>query len=141
YFLTTGRHPFKGTSPGETLHKIISGKLKPPSAIVGDYPPELEAVVCKALNKSPDERWATANDMLSALERAMPQCLEGSFEVKVADFMSQLLGHRLRERRAELRLAQQMLDGSGVLGVSLEGMSSGSLRAISVETDGAKSDD
>jgi serine/threonine protein kinase len=135
YFLTTRRHPFKGANPGETLQKICSNQpAEPPSTFVADYPAELEAVVCKALNKNPRDRWATANDMLSALERAMPQCLDGSFEIQVAEYMSQLLGNRSRERRTELRLAQQMLDGrSGALSLDAMAGSSGSLGAISVD--------
>jgi serine/threonine-protein kinase len=132
YYLTTGRHPFRGTTPGETLRNICSTPpAKRPSEIVADYPPELESVVEKALQKSPDDRWPSAHDMLSALERAIPQCLDGSFEIQVASYMSQLLGNRSRERRTELRLAQQMLDGTRADGVHVDG-SSGSLRALAL---------
>jgi tRNA A-37 threonylcarbamoyl transferase component Bud32 len=136
YLLTTGRHPFKAASPGETLQNIISSTPPAsPSKIVPGYPAELEAVVLKALSKAPDDRWATANDMLSALERAMPQCLDGSFEVKVAKYMGHLLGNRAHERRTELRLAHQMLDKLRADGLPVDAMmgSSGSLRAMSVD--------
>jgi serine/threonine-protein kinase len=141
YYLTTGRHPFRGTTPGETLRNICStSPAKRPSEIVPGYPPELERVVEKALQKSPADRWATAHDMLAALERAMPQCLDGSFEVQIAGYMTKLLGNRSRERRTELRLAQQMLDGvRGDLPHDHLTGSSGSLRAIAVERGDAKS--
>jgi serine/threonine-protein kinase len=137
YFLSTGRHPFRGTNAGETLRNICSlAPPRAPSSIVADYPVELERVVMKALHKAPDERWETAHDMLTALERAMPQCLDGSFEAQVAAFMSQLLGNRCRERRTELKLAQQMLNAARGEGLALDPLTgssgSGSLRAISV---------
>jgi len=142
YLLTTGRHPFKAANPGETLQNICSSKPPAfPSTIVPGYPAELEAVVLRALSKAPDDRWATANDMLSALERAMPQCLDGSFEVKVATYMSHLLGNRERQRRTELRLAHQMLDRLRADGVPADAMmgGSGSLRAMSIDPTGTKS--
>jgi len=132
YLLTTGRHPFKGVHTAETLQNICS-KRPPrfPSAIIPGYPPELEAVVLKSLAKEPDDRWPTANDMLSALERAMPQSLDGSFEVQVADYMNDLLGDRVRERRMQLRVAQEQADRARPDGVSTPG-SYGSLRALTV---------
>src|SRR5258706_16195648 len=100
YHMTTGRHPFRGATPGETLRNICSTTpAKRPSEIVAGYPIELEQVVEKALQKSPDERWSTAHDMLAALERAMPQCLDGSFEVQIANYMNQPLSNPPRERR------------------------------------------
>jgi hypothetical protein len=81
--------------------------------------------------------------MLSALERAMPQCLDGSFEIQVANYMSQLLGNRSRERRTELRLAQQMLDGARGDGMPIDHLtgSSGSLRALAVGGDAKPQED
>jgi serine/threonine-protein kinase len=132
YLLTTGRHPFKGVHTAETLQNICS-KRPPrlPSAIIPGYPPELEAVVLKALAKDPNDRWPTANDMLSALERAMPQSLDGSFEVQVAEYMNDLLGDRVRERRMQLRVAQEQADRARPDGMSSPG-SYGSLRALTV---------
>jgi serine/threonine-protein kinase len=132
YLLTTGRHPFKGVHTAETLQNICSKRPpRSPTSIIPGYPPELEAVVLKSLGKDPNDRWATANDMLSALERAMPQSLDGSFEVQVADYMNELLGDRVRERRMQLRVAQEQADRARPDGMSSPG-SYGSLRALTV---------
>jgi serine/threonine protein kinase len=136
YLLTTGRHPFKGVHTAETLQNICS-KRPPrlPTSIIPGYPPELEQVVLTALGKDPNDRWPTANDMLSALERSMPQSLDGSFEVQVADYMNELLGDRVRERRMQLRVAQEQADRARPDGLSSPG-SYGSLRALTVGADG-----
>jgi serine/threonine-protein kinase len=136
YLLTTGRHPFKGVHTAETLQNICS-KRPPrlPTSIIPGYPPELEAVVLKSLAKDPNDRWPTSVDMLSALERAMPQSLDGSFEVQVADYMNELLGDRVRERRLQLRTAQEQADRARPDGVSSPG-SYGSLRALTVGGEG-----
>ena len=136
YLLTTGRHPFKGVHTAETLQNICSKRPpRAPTSIIPGYPPELEAVVLTSLAKDPNDRWATANDMLSALERAMPQSLDGSFEVQVADYMNELLGDRVRERRMQLRVAQEQADRARPDGLSSPG-SYGSLRALTVGADG-----
>ncbi len=136
YLLTTGRHPFKGVHTAETLQNICS-KRPPrlPTSIIPGYPSELEAVVLQSLAKDPNDRWPTANDMLSALERAMPQSLDGSFEVQVAEYMNELLGDRVRERRMQLRVAQEQADRARPDGVSSPG-SYGSLRALTVGGEG-----
>jgi serine/threonine-protein kinase len=135
YFLTTGRHPFIGENTAQTLQNITSKKPpEPPSSLVAGYPLELEAVVMKALGKEPNDRWASASDMLSALEVAVPACHEGSFEGRVGEFMKELFGERARERRAQLRLAQEIADRSLPESQrSSSPTSVGSLRAVSFD--------
>jgi serine/threonine-protein kinase len=134
YYMTTGRHPFLGQNPGETLGKIVQSMPERPSAVVPGYPAKLEAVVLKALSKNPDDRWATASDMLVALEAAMPGCHDGSFTASVADYMTFLFGDRARERRSQLRVAQEM--ANRMLPESQRPSATGSIssiRAVSVD--------
>jgi serine/threonine-protein kinase len=136
YQITTGKHPFRGENPGETLQNICAERgPTPPSAFLPDYPAELEAVVLKALAKNPDDRFSSANEMLTALERAMPGPLEASFEVQVADYLKQLFGSRTTERRTALRVAQERVDQQRA--ESSSQISLGTLRAIAIDrTDG-----
>jgi serine/threonine-protein kinase len=132
YLLTTGKHPFRGEHPGATVQNICAEHgPTPPSAILSDYPPALEQVVLKALAKNPEERFASANDMLTALEAAMPGPLEASFEVQVAAYLKGLFGTRATERRAAIRLAQEHADRQRA--ESSSSISVGTLRAISVD--------
>lgn len=132
YQITTGKHPFRGENPGETLQNICSERgPTPPSAFLPDYPAELEAVVLKALAKNPDQRFSSANEMLTALERAMPGPLEASFEVQVAEYLKQLFGSRTTERRTALRVAQERVDQ--LRAESSSQISLGTLRAIAID--------
>ncbi|MGE0325203.1 MAG: protein kinase [Polyangiaceae bacterium] len=110
YTLTTGRHPFRGDTPAATIRNVLTRPVTPPGRIVEDYPVELEAIVMRALAREPNERFQTAHELLSALERAAPEWLEGSFEVSVAGYMRALLGDQAALRRAELKRAQADLD-------------------------------
>jgi len=140
YLLTTGRHPFKGESASETVRNIASpAPALPPSAIVADYPPALEAVILRALQKPPEARFATAEEMACALEEAMPQCLERSFDAKVGEYLSSILGSRGIERRRQLRLAEERIDrGRDSTGQAPSSSSYGSLRAVSIERTGSE---
>jgi len=138
YQISTGKHPFRGENPGETLQNICSERgPTPPSAFVSDYPAELEAVVMKALAKKPEHRFSSATEFLTALERAMPGPLEASFQVQVADYLKQLFGSRTSERRAALRVAQERLDQ--LRAESSSQISLGTLRAIAIDRDGTGS--
>jgi eukaryotic-like serine/threonine-protein kinase len=135
YQITTGKHPFRGENPAETLQNICAERGPvPPSAFLPDYPAELEAVVLKALAKNPDQRFSSANELLTALERAMPGPLEASFEVQVAEYLKQLFGPRATERRAALRVAQERIDQQRA--ESSSQISLGTLRAIAIDRDG-----
>jgi eukaryotic-like serine/threonine-protein kinase len=132
YAITTNKHPFRGAHPGETLQNICSDRAPtPPSAFLSDYPAALEQVVMKALSKAPDQRFSTANEMLEALERAMPEALEQSFEVEVASYLRGLYGAQAAARRAAIREAQEHADR---MRADSSASSVGTLRAISIDS-------
>jgi len=137
YQITTGTHPFRGENLAETVQNICADQSPaPPSTLVADYPAELEAVVLKALAKNPDQRFSSANELLTALEKAMPRPLEASFQVQVAEYLAQLLGTRATARRTALRTAQERADRQRG-GVS-SSTSQGTLRAIAIDQSDAR---
>jgi eukaryotic-like serine/threonine-protein kinase len=140
YALTTGHHPWKGDHPGATTERLCSDRpVTPPSAIVDDYPAGLEAVVLRALQKNADERFASAHDMLCALQDAVPDSLEANAEARVADFMSGLVGPRGVERRKRVRLAGELLDQRRALaGHTIGTGSSGSTSAVAMDRTGMR---
>ena len=69
YELTAGRRPFRGDTDFVILDQIVHHGAKPPSTIVADYPPELEAIVMKLLERDPNQRYATGDDATQALEQ------------------------------------------------------------------------
>ena len=65
YQLLTGRKPFTAKRLPQVLDKVMS---EPPAPIsVAEAPPELAAIVMKALEKEPDKRYQRMIDMLQAL--------------------------------------------------------------------------
>ena len=68
YELTTGTRAFRGESDLITLERITTGEVAPPSQVVPGYPPELEAIVMKAMRVDPDARYQSAGALGRALE-------------------------------------------------------------------------
>src|SRR5256714_2521345 len=68
YELLTGRVPFDGDSPVTIALKQVSELPIPPSAYNPAVPPELDAIVLRALEKDPARRFADADEMIAELE-------------------------------------------------------------------------
>ncbi len=69
--IVTGR-PLHGGLGGEALLDIVrSGFVEPPSTYARDIPPELEAIVMKALESRKEERYATARELGNAIARVL----------------------------------------------------------------------
>jgi beta-lactam-binding protein with PASTA domain/predicted Ser/Thr protein kinase len=69
YELLTGTVPFSGDSPVEIAMKHISAAPRPPSAHRADIPAELDKIVLRALAKSPEQRFKSAEEMERDLAR------------------------------------------------------------------------
>jgi lipoprotein-anchoring transpeptidase ErfK/SrfK len=70
YQLLTGKRPFDGDTDFATIQQIVGHAPALPSAFNAKLPAALDAVVAKALAKSRDLRYASAQDFLTALQAA-----------------------------------------------------------------------
>ena len=71
YELLTGQPPFRGDNPVAVAFQHVKDIPPPPSSIDRDISPEADAIVAKALEKNPDDRYSTAGEMRDDLERAL----------------------------------------------------------------------
>lgn len=71
YELIVGQVPFSGDTPYSVIHDHIYRALPAPTAINPEVPPEVEAVLVKALAKNPPDRFQTARAMIDALRHAI----------------------------------------------------------------------
>lgn len=67
YEMLTGRVPFDGDRPVTVAMKQINEPPVPPRVFAQEIPPELDAVVMKALSKRPEDRYQSAEDFTAAL--------------------------------------------------------------------------
>ncbi|TDD59016.1 Stk1 family PASTA domain-containing Ser/Thr kinase [Kribbella antibiotica] len=71
YELLVGRPPFVGESPVSVAYQHVREQPLPPSSFDPDIPPEVDAVVLKALVKNRDERYQSAVEMRQDLHRVL----------------------------------------------------------------------
>ncbi len=69
YELLTGEPPFTGDSPVAVAYQHVREDPKPPSEVNPSIPPQLDAVVLKALSKNPLNRYQSAAEMRSDIVR------------------------------------------------------------------------
>ena len=69
YELLTGRPPFVGDSPVAVAYQHVREQAQPPSDHDTDLPPEVDAIVMKALAKRVEDRYQSAAAMRSDIER------------------------------------------------------------------------
>ncbi len=70
YEMFTGRVPFQGETPYATIMSHINDPLPAPRALNPRISPAVEIVLEKALAKDREERYASAHELMTALENA-----------------------------------------------------------------------
>jgi len=71
YELLTGRPPFTGDSPVAIAYQHVREQPIPPSRIDPEVPAWADAIVLKAMEKDPNDRYQTAGDMRNDIQRAL----------------------------------------------------------------------
>src|SRR6516162_5470861 len=68
YEILTGKSPYPSDTPLATLWKRMQEPVTPPSQLEPDLPPALDAIVVKALQIVPENRFGSAREMAHQLE-------------------------------------------------------------------------
>jgi serine/threonine protein kinase len=69
YELAAGRAVFPAEEPAVLVRQIVHDEPTPPSAVDAAFPNDLETVLLKALQKEPQDRYATASELADDLDR------------------------------------------------------------------------
>ncbi|MGE3408452.1 MAG: protein kinase [Pirellulales bacterium] len=69
YEMLTGRPPFRGASPMDTLQQVQNQPVVPPRQLQPGVPRDLETICLKALEKEPARRYASAEMLTAELRR------------------------------------------------------------------------
>jgi serine/threonine-protein kinase len=108
--LTTGKRLFKGAGDYETLKLICDREYPTPSQVRPDYPPELEAIVMRALQKDRDKRYQSAREMQQALEDFARKERIPVSTIALNHFMQSLFEEKLAAQKEALLQGKQLAD-------------------------------
>lgn len=103
YEMISGRQAFRRDSLVETLHAIL--KDEPPELTDAEAPPAIEAVIRRCLEKKPDDRFQSGQDLAFHLEALGDRSLAGNVR-------------RAPERTPRRRLLWSMIAVAGLLAVA-----------------------
>lgn len=92
YCLLTGRPPFRGHSTMVTLQQIINDLPVPPRLLSPEIPPDLESIVLKCLEKRPQDRYHSADELRLDLQRFLNGDAVTAASVNLIGYVGRVLG-------------------------------------------------
>jgi serine/threonine protein kinase len=112
YEITVGRRLFRGVA-NEVVQKLIAGEIEPPTFSRRNFPPALESIVMRALEKHPADRYQSAYDLADDLETFLRDERLHSGPVRIARYLDMLTHAAGGERRPELVSEAEARRGDG----------------------------
>ena len=83
YELLTGETPFNGGSPVETALSRLTQNVPAPSEIIDGVPPEIDDLVLRACQRTPEDRFADGSEFLAAVRQTAAELQLPAFRVPV----------------------------------------------------------
>jgi serine/threonine protein kinase/formylglycine-generating enzyme required for sulfatase activity len=114
YELLTGRPPFKGATPIDTVMQVVAEDPVPPRRIQSRVPRDLETICLKCLHKQPRKRYASAEALADDLKRFLD---DEPVLARPTPFWERAAKWAKRRPTAAALLALMLVVGMGVVGV------------------------
>jgi serine/threonine protein kinase len=108
--LTTGRRLFKGASEFETLKLIVDKEYPRPVDVKPGYPPALDRIVMRALEKDREKRYQSARAMQADLEDFAREERIPVSQVGLTTWMAWLFEDTLAQQKEALQDIKQLAD-------------------------------
>jgi serine/threonine protein kinase len=108
YQLLSGGLPFSGRTITEIITVVLQGEPDPPSSLVHDLPPALDAAILRCLERDLDRRHASVAELAAALMPFAPPEAQRSF-----DAIARLLGPPAASSRRAVRAASAVTTPTG----------------------------
>ncbi len=109
YEVTVGRRPFQGEGALSTLYQLLEQAVMSPVEASPGYPPELAAIVLKALAKDAEDRFQTAEDLRVALEGWIASTGSKANEREIAALLRATLGDEVDQKSRSINEAAAKL--------------------------------
>jgi serine/threonine protein kinase len=101
YEITVGKRLFRGPAQ-EVVARLTEGSIEPPTFARRNFPPGLESIVMRTLERHPEDRYQTAYDLADDLESFLRDEKLHSGPVRIARYLDMLSIASGGTRRPEL---------------------------------------
>jgi tRNA A-37 threonylcarbamoyl transferase component Bud32 len=101
YEITVGRRLFRGAAQ-DVVARLVEAQVEPPTHARRNFPPALEAIVMRTLEKHPEDRYQSAYDLADDLETFLRDTRMNSGPVRIARYLDALTTAGGGVRRPEL---------------------------------------
>lgn len=108
YEAVTGERLFTGNDEISILEKVRKAEIAPPTQLNPAIPPEMEAILLKAMAKEPENRFQTASEMEMALEELITKKGYAFSSLSLSHYMQALFADEiLQDTRRFQRVTSQ----------------------------------
>lgn len=91
YEMCLGRRLFRG-NPGEVRNRILSGDVPAPTFVDPEFPPELEAIIMRALEVDRNDRYQNCDHMYRELDAFAQEYGFSASARRISAFMNEMFG-------------------------------------------------
>jgi predicted ATPase/class 3 adenylate cyclase len=81
YELLTGQRPFADDDPAALLHRHLTEEPAAPTDLIADAPQDLSDVVMRLIQKNPEDRYQSAEEVLAALDGSKARAPMGALHI------------------------------------------------------------
>lgn len=106
--LLTLKRLFQRKTDVDTLKAVLDSPIPPPSSVRPDLPPELDAIVARALARDPRERYQTARELGRDLTRFLAERRTAVGLAELSEFMSELFPGGAARKRQLVEIAERV---------------------------------
>jgi eukaryotic-like serine/threonine-protein kinase len=110
--LLTGKKLFQVANDMETLQRVQSMPIEPPSASNPNVPPALDEVIMMALQRDPDERFQTAVEMRDTLAAVVRALGTPPTPKEVAAWVAKAVGSPMRSDASGVSMELELIEAA-----------------------------
>jgi serine/threonine protein kinase len=139
YEMCTGRSPFRGEHEAAIMYSILNENPEPAQSLKPEMPPEIAHVLANALEKSPEDRYQSAAEMVRELRRLMkhstrvvrrpPEAMQSSSSITIPETVPQQ-----QTSSVSIPMKPEDLTSAPKKGIPLWGKVAGGVIAVALAT-------
>lgn len=135
YEVFTGRLPFVGDTPLQVMLAHLKSVPQKPTELIPELPGELEQVILKALEKAPQNRYQSVQDLLRALQPLFASSMSGPMAIPREALAHKLIAEgsysrAIKYMKVLLRTNPDNADWKKLLNIALSGKTQRNLHRV-----------